>query len=337
MATEVVFTVGSGKTYSTVTEFFAAQGGDLVTADEIRVAEIYGNIYDNITTSGTTNANCYFIIRAAPGEETTGRYEDGGAMVYGGGSSYARLKIYSNIRFENLRIAKSANSTSTGWDRSYIKHYGVNKPVFYDRCCIYNSNAMGSHNGVLSYNLSGYQAYYRSCVFRNWRYATYGNYAYSGTIVFENCVFVNNSNVYVASSSSTALVYNSVLYQVGGTNPSWGSFSASSSNNASFAVVGDPPPGTSGYGSDVVDADFEDAAGYNFHLSASSALKDIGVNRYSSTDMRYDIDDVAYPETGGWPIGFDYISAVSTTPALSLASLFNLTATSAQPKVTVTF
>jgi len=74
MPTTVVHTIkSSGGDYSSLSAWEAAQQRNLVTADEIAVAECYGFVDTTLTTiSGwTTGVNNYIIIRAHPSAKAT--------------------------------------------------------------------------------------------------------------------------------------------------------------------------------------------------------------------------------------------------------------------------
>ena len=75
MPTEVVSTIGASKDYATPEAWEAATRGDLVTADEVRVGEIYGqinvtgNCWFNQPTHGTvTDATRFRWLRPGPGQ-----------------------------------------------------------------------------------------------------------------------------------------------------------------------------------------------------------------------------------------------------------------------------
>jgi len=74
MPTTVVSTVGAGKTYTTLTAWWAAKKGNIVTADQIQVADYYGSNENFVTAAAdaTTDATHYYVIRAASGMEFRG-------------------------------------------------------------------------------------------------------------------------------------------------------------------------------------------------------------------------------------------------------------------------
>ncbi len=98
MPTTVVSTIGSdgGDDYSTLASWWTAKQGDLVTDDEIQVAELRGEEHDVGTAmalnmanaDATTDATRYYIIRTMSGAEFTG---DMGDL-----SSVARIKNNMN-------------------------------------------------------------------------------------------------------------------------------------------------------------------------------------------------------------------------------------------------
>lgn len=81
MPTTVVKTIKSaGGDYSSLAAWEAAQNGNLVAADEIRVAECYGfqDTTDVVVAGGTVDSTRYLIIRAASGAEAQSPYDTSG-------------------------------------------------------------------------------------------------------------------------------------------------------------------------------------------------------------------------------------------------------------------
>lgn len=82
MPTEVVHTIAaSGGDYTNLYDWQAAQARDLVSADEVAIAEVSGEITSNVTLasgSWTTDATRNIIIRAVTGQEALGRITGSG-------------------------------------------------------------------------------------------------------------------------------------------------------------------------------------------------------------------------------------------------------------------
>lgn len=107
-----------------------------------------------------------------------------------------------------------------------------------------------------------------------------------------------------SSAGHYVTIKNSIAYN--NTTNYTGQFGAASTNNAASDGATNTPPGSSPYTSDVVSADFVDAANDDFHLSSGSGLRGQGANLYSS--FTTDIDGDTWPSSGAWDIGFDYFT-----------------------------
>lgn len=87
MATEVISSIGTGKNYTTLQAWWTAKKGNLVTADTIQIAEVYGTVTGYLfmpSADATTDSTHYYVIRSASGQEFTGDFSNltGKARVY---------------------------------------------------------------------------------------------------------------------------------------------------------------------------------------------------------------------------------------------------------------
>ena len=117
MPTTVVHTIkSSGGDYSSLSAWEAAQQRNLVTADEIAVAECYGFVDTTLTTiSGwTTGVNNYIIIRAHPSAKATlPPKTDGSQYVLQSGSPGTMLSIQqSYTQVDGIYVHHTTNNAN---------------------------------------------------------------------------------------------------------------------------------------------------------------------------------------------------------------------------------
>lgn len=315
MATEVVSTIrASGGDYSSLSAWEAGEQADLVTADEIAVAECYNDwasgLSDSVTVSGwTVDSTRRIIIRAASADGTQGPSKHGGipgAGFYITHSTDHQMTVTVSVLHT---LISGIEARHTGRATAFRAIENTNDlSIVFDGCI--GSQALG---------LSGYAAFelkrgtVRNSLAIDSAIGFYSGYNYYGSRFYNNKAINCTTGVVIgtgtsSSDISSSAIKNTLAY---GCTTNW-SVTASGIrtghvyNNASGDYAGDPPPGTSPYTSDVVSSDFVDAANDDFHIAASSALKTAGANLYS--DFQYDIDGDEYPSTGDWPIGFDYVA-----------------------------
>jgi hypothetical protein len=99
MPTEVVETIGSGKTHTDAAAWELATRGNLVTADEVRIGEFYGQVtsanilYPRGATTGTTvDATRFRWLRPAAGEGYDPVADTGAKMIRTAGGTNVRLQ-----------------------------------------------------------------------------------------------------------------------------------------------------------------------------------------------------------------------------------------------------
>lgn len=148
MATEVIHSVGTGKDYSTLAAWNSAQARNLVTADEIAVAECYGGVdllggaLFNPSGSWTTDSTRYMLIRAAAGEGF-----DGGsyntAKAYGTSSTGTWPAMYTgakHVRCERMQFKNNLYGRVFG----SLNMLGVGQ-AWADQCLLLSANASVGH------------------------------------------------------------------------------------------------------------------------------------------------------------------------------------------------
>lgn len=336
MATEDISTIrSSGGDYSTLTAWESGEQKDLVSADQIAVAECYNDwpsgLSGNVTVNGwTDDTTRYPLIRGASGSQFDGSgFDDGDCFTYIQSSSLSvGIRLYGYSRVEGILVVRTGYESAVRNDTLNGRIAAINCGIRTDgtttnfgaivlqrsyavNCFCLNNSGNANVIGFGNTN-SNYPARYYNC----------------GASGYENYPFVGGS---VDSDDESGWMKN-CWFDDGTITGVWRT--GQCSNNASYDYSGAPPPGTSPYTSDVTSADFVDAANNDFHLDSGSALTDAGVNLYSI--FQYDIDGDEYPSSGAWPIGFDYVAG-GGAPTLSSPGVINVQSDRATPQVTLTF
>ena len=296
MPTTVVKTIrASGGDYTTLSAWEAANQGNLVSADEVRVAECYNDwpsgLNDAVNIDGsTTDATRYMAITVAAGHRHTGKPDTGFRIVRS--AAYGAVIIFSDPSCR----ASWLDVRNTGTEGSAIRQNGSNGSNSRASRCI------GRTTGTAAY-VSGFAtlAYAYQCL------AIGAPVGFSGTGTYGTFDMVGS----VASGCTTGFqldspgttgkrVANCVAYNC--TTNYTGTFDAAlSGNNASTSGT---MPGSSNV-SGVTSSDFVDASGHDYHLAGGSALIGMGANLY--TLITEDVDGDARPSSGAWDIGLDQV------------------------------
>lgn len=301
MPTTVVKTIrASGGDYTTLSAWEAANQGNLVSADEVRVAECYNDwpsgLADTVDVSGsTTDATRYMMITVAPGHRHNGTPRSGfyAKSAANWQTGFAATDAY--CVFEWLDFSATHTGTSS------FKGPATSARVFTLRRCI-GTNGAGNMD-IGSYQQLGNGTTVIACL------AVGGVYGFVSTNwasgYFYNCVAANCQKGYGWIGGTGAPIYkNCVAYNC--STYAYKGGSASSASNASSASSGAPG---SGAVYSITSAAFADAANNDFHLAPGSALIGAGANLYA--DFQTDIDGDAWPSSGAWDIGFDrYVASV---------------------------
>ncbi len=317
MPTTVVKTIrASGGDYTTLSAWEAANQGDLVTADEVRVAECYNDwpsgLDDQVTIDGsTTDATRYLKITVAAGHRHNGTPQSGFFIVKF--ASY--LGVIQNSDSYSVFEWLDAKQTSTVADSNAF--YGVVTTGVVWKYCI---GAVGV-SGQRCFRMNSTNTLI-GCLALGVGAGFTGNNYWSPTLL--NCVAVNCSSGFAPGGANSSVIAKNCVAYNNTTNYGTTGFNAASTNNASSSASDDAPGGNSVWG--VVSADFVDVANNDFHLAAGSALIGAGVNLYS--DFTIDVDGDTWPSSGAWDIGFDYyVASGGITHNLEGAATAQVTAT----------
>lgn len=305
MPTTVVKTIrASGGDYTTLSAWEAANQGDLVTADEVRVAECYNDwpsgLVDAVTIDGsTTDATRYLKITVANGHRHTGIPKTGffARQTAAFAHTVRVLDDYTRIGWFD---AEATGSTAHAFSSSVTLSHFTN--------CI--GKAETSANSAAFY-LAGSSVLFDCLAYGGDRGISLNSY---GTTSVYNCVVTGCAVGSLATSFVTFTLKNSVAH--GNTTNYSGTFNAASTNNATSSASDDAPGASSVWG--ITSTDFVDAANKNFHLAADSALIGAGTNLYST--FTTDIDGDEWPSSGAWDIGFDYYVATGGATTLTIAA-----------------
>lgn len=299
MTTTVTKTIrASGGDYSLLSTWEAARQRDLTSADEIEVAECYNDwpsgLNDAVTVSGwTTDSSRYVKICAATGHEHGGIPEAGFFLSKSTYGSDVVTVSQQYTRIEKIQVTKTGGTSGTALVTSA------------DNVSI--SGLLLKSLGGCFYTGIGNNISVESCAALSGTLGFgFGN-ARSGRTI-SNCVASNISgNGFLSASATDVIVENCVSYN---NTTNWsGTFSASSSHNATSSASDDAPGSDSVW--NISSSDFVDAANNDFHLASGSALIGAGVNLYST--FTTDIDGDTWPSSGAWDIGFDYYVASGHT------------------------
>lgn len=287
MATTVTSTIrASGGDYTTLSAWEAAKQGNLVTADQVQVAECYDDwasgLSDSVIIDGsTTDSTRYMKVTVAVGHRHTGLPQTG-FYIANAAAGAGIIKAS-----DDYSIVEWADVSNTG---VFGHGISIDNAGCIVRHCIARSTATSSfllvngtaHNclaygGVFGYSVNATGVSLFNCVASG--YSNTGFNVGTWSPVVKNCVAYNNTTNYS------------------------GTFDATSANNATSTGSDDAPGGSSVYG--IASANFVNAAGNDFHLATgTNSLVGAGVNLYST--FTTDIDGDTWPSSGAWDIGFDY-------------------------------
>jgi hypothetical protein len=292
MATEVVHTVGSGGDYPTLEAWEAAQRRDLVSADEIAVAEIIGTVtisaVDYVSISSwTTDSDRYVCIRAqTPYDHATGT---GSELSYGAPSATYNFLVWASnhTRVENLKLSGS------GLDELFFA--GSPEKLIVSGCTIADHDAE-----AFSWNSNS-----------------------TGWATFNNCLAINPSNLAVQRahlnnctiisptgggvfSSSIAVWYSTLKNCAIYNDNSHGSYNTLFSCTEEYCATN--PNGTdalTGNGSitTLAKSDFVDYAGNDYSIANDSVLAKAGTNPLTTASDADDWNDITGKTRAYWDIG----------------------------------
>ncbi len=146
MATEVISSImpGGGGDYTTLNAWSIAEARNLVTADEIAVAEVYsgGNALSASLDLGawTTDATRYVHIRAAGGEQHEGYWDTSKAYASSSSTDYA-IRANSRSLFVTGMQIETTDSTTTDQSIPLYLIGFVPTACLVDKCIVRRSDA----------------------------------------------------------------------------------------------------------------------------------------------------------------------------------------------------
>jgi len=324
MATTVTSTIkpGGGGDYSSLSAWEAAKQGNLVSLDQVQVAECYvGSDTTRVTIDGsTTDATRYMWIKPASGAEAQVPYNTSTAYRLEPASGTDAEMIISDeyTVVERIQVKALKDSGSSPNDGAIFIITLSGGTITVKGCTILGSFGVGNADGskgiviadsdptyhirnnfIIDYNRTSMRAFDST----NGSGATVN--LFNNTAV--NCVggFYSGGTGVLAKNNG---YYSNGLGSADGFN---GSFNASSDYNASD-VASDAPGSNS---KNSVTPTFVDSAGGNWHLASSdTAWKDSGTDLSGTFTDDFD----AATRSGTWDIGADeYTSAGGSTYQLT--------------------
>lgn len=310
------YTVGSGKTYSTIQAALDAIPSNL-SGTGINLIEIDAGVYAESLSYTKTNASAsnYIHLIAALGSEHKMVF-DVGVVIRISGINLSTVSAFS--RFSNLQFESTGNSCVNFTSSSCI----FENVLFATNTADKNCFTFGA-SGVATNTLYKCLALYRGAsnhttvaagFFTNMNngsstsnFYNCGSYGYtlsytangSGTILYQNCW-----GVHTTSGPATKLDWQLGFGPV---------HSGACSNNASTDTTA---PGFNVIlGKNVAQFAFVDATLGNFHITLASILAGGGISKSSLFTMDIDLESIL-----SWPIGPDSLTAVPASQASTSSS-----------------
>jgi hypothetical protein len=289
---------------------------DLVTADEVSVAECY-NFTDTtgvIIQGWTTDPTRYIRVYAPAGQRHNGTAGTGYRIIP---SSARAIQIREgHVRLEGIEFRASGDYTGVYADSS--DSLPASPYILVKDCLIYNCGSVaGTYHGIYAgrCGASGYPMFVINTII----YGCKGDgiradSGYAAAIIdVLNCTVNNNGGYGVRKNSNSAVVQVKNCYA--GANAT-ADYSSSDSTWTAFTTnASSDTTGTSGLQniahSTSSGAYFTNvtAGSEDYHIGGSSALKDVGTDL--SATFTTDIDGAT--RSGTWDIGADEITAGGTT------------------------
>lgn len=318
MATEVIHTVipAGGGDYTTITAWEAAQQRNLVSADEIAVAECHtGTSTEQPRIAGwTTDATRYAHVRAAAGHEHGGDFSAGFKVTASSGGTLLQPDSY--CRYTGIVI----ENTGTGGACVDFNTTQSQNKSFHVAGCLIKGNADGIKNegsGVVVFIYNNIILDPSTeCIIQNNATGTihvYNNTLIGGTHGIRNVNGACRPKNNVAQGNSTAC-YN-------------GTMTDSEGNISSDATS--PQTGLRN-----ITLDFVDGANDDYHLAATdTAAIDVGIDLSADGTLAFaiDVDGQSRPQGPEWDIGADEFMSGVRKPLLGLAGLFVAGGTEGSP------
>lgn len=309
MATEIVKTIKpSGGDYTSLQAFMVGEARNLVTADEIAVAECYAmeDTTPVVIDGFTTDATRYIKVTVAVGNRHSGKID-------ASPSGYYRLVVSGDINIlvkENFvwidYLYLSGDATET-----ILRTYAVDVGIF----SMSNSVIAAGGDLMLSDN---YGDPYTVKLWNNLIKSTNSSYAAiwankAGlTAYIYNNTILGTYRAITQENSATVIAKNNIFMKGSDANPCSGTYAIGTDYNATnHSSIGYTVTG-SGNIHDVVSADFDfdDAANGDYHIGVDSDAKDAGTDLSGDGNLAFSDDIDGDIRSGTWDIGADeYVSA----------------------------
>lgn len=294
---ENISTYGTvGRDYTALATWETATDIDLVTATTSEVLECYADsasFTDAVTVSGATTDTTYFrILRAVSSARHSGNPSAGVKFTT---TSDVSVIVINENNFSVQDVVVSLNNNSAN-NRFCIGDTGGNTNVRII-ACIVDSPANAGAGVAHAFQISGTGTKIVNCLAINAEGV--GFLALSGsTNVYYNCTSIGGTDFGFQRVAGTALLVN-CLCQQGSTSAFSGTFSASSTTNASSDTTA---PGVVTYLSQSFT--FVATASKNYHLHRNDlGAKFRGTNLSADATFPFD-DDIDSVTITNWSIGF---------------------------------
>lgn len=317
MPAEIIKTIkSSGGDYTSLSAWEAARNADLTVSDTIETAECY-NFTDTtgvIIQGWTTDPTRYIKIYTPTAERHTGTAGTGYRLIVSGARA---LQIREgHVRTEGLEIRASGDFSGIHVDNPDA--LPASPYILVKDCLVYNcGSTAGLYHGIYlgrcgaaSYPMNIINTVIYGCKGDGIR-ADSGNAAAIVDIL--NCTVNNNAGYGIRKNSNSTTVQVKNCYAGANTTAD---YSSSSGTWTAFTTnASSDTTGTSGLQSIAHStssgAYFTNvtAGSENYHIGASSALKDVGTDL--SATFTTDIDGAT--RSGTWDIGADEITAGGST------------------------
>lgn len=292
MPTTVTSTIKpSGGDYTTITAWEAAKQGDLVSADQVQVAECYtfsGGLNDLATISGsTTDATRYMKITAASANRHNGIPQAGFYIANNDHFSTGLNLSDSFVQVDGIEVRLGGASTLC-----FSGAAGASQTV---KNCIAFGGGSGA-NGFSNFDLSICCLAY-SCGL-GWTGTDFVSYQAN------NCLAASSSSGFRVPPGGSPILKNCVAYS--NTTNYNGTFSGSSTHNGTSSASDDAPGGNSQ--TSIASGDFNNAASNDFHVASGGSTKLQGTGTDLSGTFTTDIDGETWTT---WGIGIDFKAAAA--------------------------
>ena len=283
--------------YSTFEAFVSALPTNLVTVDQSWQLDCYNDwpagLDSKADLSGfTTDATHNIIITSPASERHDGTPGSGFHVRYSADFTHAiDINVGVHATAEWMDIATTGSSGCVrGRDTAKLYNSLVSMP------------AVHASRAAVTMDYFGFEV--RNCIVYDSDKGIGGASDADVGVLIDNCTAIDCTTwgfKIQGQSGRESIVRNCVAHNCGTSFDSPTSLSASCSNNAASDASTTTPPGTSPLTDDIVNADFADYANEDYHLSATSQLKDVGVDL--SSIFTDDIDGET--RTTPWDIGAD--------------------------------